>query len=555
MSLKSYLNFDLLIDEQDDSSYKIRVINSPAGQATGSFTMPLSPMEIENFILKVGQNRSNMRSFDLSNIDISSIDHFGGQLFTTLFSGDILDSYRSSYATAKSQNKGLRIRLRLSGAPKLIDVPWEFLYDQLQRRYVGLSINSPIIRSIDLASQTNAQVIEGTLNILVMISSPAGYPSLDVEREWRRINAATKVLQDSNIIKIDRLKKPTLSALQQALQEKEYHIFHFIGHGGFDHKENDGVLVLEDELGRSNEVKGQYLGTLLHDEESTQLVILNSCNGARTSVTDPFAGVGQSLLQQGISAVIAMQFEITDDAAITFSNAFYLALIRGYSVDAAVSESRKAIFAKNNKVEWATPVLYSNTDKALILKLPNQNRLEPIVKEKHHTLLKESYWLTGMLLIFISLFLLVYYIYKMEGSNPNLLNIPKNKSIDYVEIINEETPLNTGLTEYDVFLCDKAVNSKDWYKIQRYIRPTFKSNELGEVRFRLWGDKLYDEVSYNELLGLTTIIIDKNHGEASELHQLKKRMKKITDMLPVKVIDNRGTKTEWRISIILCPSN
>jgi hypothetical protein len=88
------------------------------------------------------------------------------------------------------------------------------------------------------------------------------------------------------------------------------------------------------------------------------MAILNACEGARTSRSDPFAGVAQSLVQQGIPAVVAMQYEITDEAAITFSRELYGAIVDGYPIDAAVAEARKAIFAKGNDVEWGTPVLY-----------------------------------------------------------------------------------------------------------------------------------------------------------------------------------------------------
>ena len=55
--------------------------------------------------------------------------------------------------------------------------------------------------------------------------------------------------------------------------------------------------------------------------ESLRLAILNACEGGRTSRLDPFAGSAQTLVQQGIPAVIAMQFEIADDVASTFARA------------------------------------------------------------------------------------------------------------------------------------------------------------------------------------------------------------------------------------------
>ncbi len=38
---KSYLNFDLLLNEAGDS-YQVHVIDSPAGQASRTFTLPFS---------------------------------------------------------------------------------------------------------------------------------------------------------------------------------------------------------------------------------------------------------------------------------------------------------------------------------------------------------------------------------------------------------------------------------------------------------------------------------------------------------------------------------
>ena len=46
-----------------------------------------------------------------------------------------------------------------------------------------------------------------------------------------------------------------------------------------------------------------------------------------------------------------MQFEITDRAAIIFAEEFYAALVDGLAVDAALAESRKAIYGDGNDVE------------------------------------------------------------------------------------------------------------------------------------------------------------------------------------------------------------
>jgi formylglycine-generating enzyme required for sulfatase activity len=275
-----------------------------------------------------------------------------------VFNGDVRSCFTSSLYEADRQNAGLRVRLRLSDAPKLADIPWEFLYNTAANRFLSLSVETTLIRYLEMPEVIRPLAISPPLKVLVMISNPNDQEPLDVDREWSKLNEALGALQHSGLVTMERLPDATLSTLRRRLRQEEYHIFHFIGHGAFDQQAQDGVLIFEDEKSGSHLVGGQDLGTLLHDERTLRLVILNACEGARSSRTDPFAGTAQSLVQQGVPAVIAMQFEITDEAAITLSHEFYTALSDGYPVDAALTESRKAIFSQGNDVEWGTPVLY-----------------------------------------------------------------------------------------------------------------------------------------------------------------------------------------------------
>src|ERR1022692_3096542 len=107
-----------------------------------------------------------------------------------------------------------------------------------------------------------------------------------------------------------------------------------MGHGGFD-PQKGGVLLFTDHAGRGAPVTGESLGVMLRDHTSLRLVILNACEAGRTDPADPFAGVADSLVRRGIPAVIAMQFEISDTAAIEFAPALYGALAAGLPIDGA----------------------------------------------------------------------------------------------------------------------------------------------------------------------------------------------------------------------------
>ena len=113
---------------------------------------------------------------------------------------------------------------------------------------------------------------------------------------------------------------------------------------------------------------------LLSDQDRLRLVVLNSCEGARTTLTDPYAGVATTLIGLGVPAVVAMQFEISDRAAIVFAEELYTNLIgRQDPIDAAVSEARKAIYSQVDPIEWATPVLFvREPDGAVPLRAPGR---------------------------------------------------------------------------------------------------------------------------------------------------------------------------------------
>lgn len=351
----TYLDFDLAIERSNDR-YRARIVNSPTGQASTEFTSPFSDLEVENFVLRVGQTRRQVRRFESSQMEM--VRQFGQRLFDAVFTDEVRGRLRSSLNEVQRQNAGLRIRLHLADAPELTNLPWEYLYDSSLDQFLALSVETPVVRYMELSEGVRPLAMAAPLRVLVMISSPQDCPPLNVEQEWQKLEQALHELGGRNLIVLERLPNASLSALQKQLRRNDYHVFHFIGHGGFSEQAQDGLLVLTDERGSSHPISGHDLGVILHDVRSLRLAVLNACEGARVGASDPFAGVAQSLMRCGIPSVIAMQFEVTDNAAILFTREFYGAVADGYPLDAALAESRKALFASGNDVEWGTPVLY-----------------------------------------------------------------------------------------------------------------------------------------------------------------------------------------------------
>ncbi len=346
----NYQNFDLLIEKSGDL-YVARVLDSPAGEARTDFKPPFAPFELENFCLKIGRPRQGVRRADSP--EMAAVTAFGKKLFSAVFKDEVLAAFYKSYGRVESQRQGLRLRLRLQ-APELAEMPWEFLYNPGYGQFLVLQHQTSLVRYLEIPRPIRTLSVKPPLDILVMLANPAETEQLDVEGEWQKLNAALKSQIENGEVRLHRLKRATMRELRQTLRSGRFHIFHFIGHGFFDSGTRDGVLLFED----GQRVNGQRLGTLLQNHYSLRLAVLNACEGARTAPDDPFAGMSASLVRQGVPAVIAMQFEITDDAAIEFAREFYNAVALGFPVDAALAEARIGIFSDGNDMEWGTPVLH-----------------------------------------------------------------------------------------------------------------------------------------------------------------------------------------------------
>jgi CHAT domain len=352
-----YANFDVLLERVSDQ-YEVKVLSSPVGESpTRMFDLPISSLEMRNLVLELRNAPEVVR--DIATAAPPAADlvrDVGARLFDSLFRDQILSCLHRSIDNVKHQHDaGLRIRLHFSDAPELARLPWEMLYDHANRNFLGLVQLTPIIRYIELPRMSLPPVSRGPLRMLVLVSSPVDYPPLDVDHELTKLAEATDALVRSGRLVVEALPEPTMEALEFAGRQP-YHLLHYVGHGGVTH-DGKGVLVFCDSSGKGQLESGVDLGQQLADADSLGLVVLNSCRGVNVGSIDPFGGTAESLVLQGVPAVVAMQFEITDRAALKFSQSLYEALAAGRPVDAAVTQARRTLHAAA-RAEWATPVLY-----------------------------------------------------------------------------------------------------------------------------------------------------------------------------------------------------
>ena len=369
--------FVIRIDD-GDGNHPYRVFASgPAGEVTGSFTLPFDERDLEVFFLRVSRGPTVTRRAESS--EMQQIRVFGAALFEALFRGRVGELYRVSRALAEVENSSLRLTLALTGVPELMRLPWEYLYDDPE--FVAISKWTPVVRYLEIPGAPRPLKAELPLRILAMVSSPEGVVQLDAELERANLERALRGLVELGVVEITWLEGvASLDALLHVLQGGPFHVFHFIGHGDYDDNVDDGVLLFETETKAPRPVTGKDLGIYLAEPRTIRLAVLNACDGARAASDDPFAGVATSLVQRKIPAVIAMQFAISDAAAVRFSGEFYWKLADSGSVDGALAFARQALFAAGNEVEWATPVLFMRVSDGQIFDVPEAPVPRPSVR-------------------------------------------------------------------------------------------------------------------------------------------------------------------------------
>ena len=325
----------------------------------GTFHLPLTGGALEEAVVAVAA-QSARSARDVGGDAPPTIDPeaLGRALSSALLTGALGAGYDAARAAATSRGRGLRLALSLGASPALLSVPWELLYRP--PTFLANQRQTPVVRHLDVGRLPDPPAIEGAVRILGVIANPPDTAPLDVASERARVERAVASM-------VSRLARSSSTGWRRRRR------------GGCarrcamarttccttsgtatSRRRGDGVLYLEDDDGTGHtELDSGELASLLADQTALRLVVLNACDGARTSLTDPFAGIATTLVQLGVPAVIAMQFAISDAAAILFAEELYTNLIGGRApVDAAVSEARKAIFVEQGTMEWATPVLF-----------------------------------------------------------------------------------------------------------------------------------------------------------------------------------------------------
>jgi hypothetical protein len=292
----------------------------------------------------------------------------GSQLFKALFAGPVDTAYRSSLAVASQHGEKLRVVLSIT-APELAVMPWEALYDDELETYVCLK--DDVVRHVDAPYTPDPLPVSPPLRILAIVASPRGLAELNVDAEKLHLENALAGPISSGQAQLDWETQASYWRVHERLLREQWHVLHFIGHGDYDPERGEGRIALVRDDGRPDWVDATKLADLLGEAEPTpRVVVLNSCASGQSGSNDLFSGTAATLVRRGISAVAAMQFSVSDTAAVAFPRGFYTALASGRRVDEAVRAGRIDIRGiGDGTLEWVTPILHVRGDATELFQL------------------------------------------------------------------------------------------------------------------------------------------------------------------------------------------
>jgi hypothetical protein len=335
-------------------------------------------------------NRAEMQpalaALEQKAIDLAQLITLGKQLTNQLLPDGPIRHRLINLVKQVGRDHAVRLRV-LARHPTLAQLPWEYCYlpihmGQADRsHFLCLHPQLSIVRHVPLddAYPSLQPADSNQLRVVAALVNAAGYPELKLLKERKVLEKALRnfAVDGITVAWEPVIEDVTRDDLLTRLQQKA-DIFHFAGHGEFrltdvDFETGEGIgegslILIEDKASKAPErLKAADLALQLQ-HAGVRIAVLGACDSGRHDSVSAWTGIGPALIGRGLPAVVAMQYELVDTQAVTFTQAFYTALIAGLSVDEAMAAARLAMLGKaeDDDIEWGVPVLYMRSSNGVI---------------------------------------------------------------------------------------------------------------------------------------------------------------------------------------------
>lgn len=237
---------------------------------------------------------------------------------------------------------GLRTYLQIEDS--LAALPWELMRSTHDLFLIG---DMPVLRAEKRKFLPRGDAAVWPIRVLVVVGAgeaEAAELKADEELEGiREVLRESEHLFDLAILETRRHKTFTPADLKAELQSFRPHIFHFIGHGRTD----GGAPRLEicDAQNKQDWTSAQIELDVKNMGGVLRLAFLNACRTGQPNNSD-VAPIGQAFFRGRALAVLAMQADVSGQAARTCTRRFYSELVTGKHIDCALAAARDTVHAE-----------------------------------------------------------------------------------------------------------------------------------------------------------------------------------------------------------------
>lgn len=389
---RAWLRFTLQITRLADRDFEVRALETPMGEPRATGQLPYDAAELVS-VLKALE-RGEYQHDQFTSIEVETLKRLGllhdnrlvpdllprtgRELYQALFPEQVGTSFQMAFNEARKQRATVALQLRFDqDAVDLARYPWELLHDGQRHLLSGSAVE--LTRYIAYPEATTTLPASPPWRLLYIAARPQDLAPLPDEAERSAVWNALQSLAKTEILKLDSLKPPTYNALLDQMNLADYHIIHFDGHGVFarccsecaamqppqfttcrsctvplDDVPPQGYLAFEDEFGDVDYVSTEAMENVLLGSE-VRLMLLSACQSAVVQGESLFSGLGPRLIRAGVPAVVAMQFSVLVEDAISFARDFYSAIALGETISRAVAQGRRRLFREG---AWFVPTLY-----------------------------------------------------------------------------------------------------------------------------------------------------------------------------------------------------
>lgn len=345
-----YVNFELSIGPGGHALAK-----SDAGQRSATITLDV-PQQILEVVALVETGATNGEQ----------LRQLGQHLYDWLFPGPISLHLNQTEAVARDQEAKVRLRLQIEPSA-IARLPLEFLYHRESDTYFATNPNTVLSRYLNVPLPARrVRRREGPLHLLAIVSDPTDLERLDLDTWEEQLNRTLTPLLSDKSLTLKTVTDATRRNIRDALYEGKPDIVQFIGHGIYRWNQGQTGVALVDEdtkeMWKVNE--RQFCGLFKGFDDHLGLISLAACESGQSDDPQSFRGLAPRLQQQGIPAVLAMQYKVNMRTAMLFLEEFYTAVAARKPIDWATQVARNAVavvYGDDNR-EFATPVLYMRAE-------------------------------------------------------------------------------------------------------------------------------------------------------------------------------------------------